>query len=35
MATYFANSVLQCIFHTPLLKDIIVEYSSKLQHCES
>jgi len=26
MPTHFANSVLQCIFHTPLQKDIIVGY---------
>jgi len=28
----FINSVLQCIFHTTLLRGIIVEDSSKLQH---
>jgi len=27
----FVNFVLQCIFHTPSLRCIIVEYGSKLQ----
>ena len=30
----FINSVLQYIFHTPLLRGVIVEYGSKLQHHE-
>ena len=33
--TYFVNSVLQCIFHTLLLRGVIVEYGlKKLQHHE-
>lgn len=33
--TYFVNSVLQCIFHTLLLRGVIVEYGLKiLQHHE-
>ena len=32
--TCFANSALQCIFHTPILRSIIMEYGSMQQHCE-
>ena len=34
VTTCFESSVLQCIFRTPLLRGIIVEYGSKLQHYE-